>query len=111
MNSPLPAPASDTAVTVAELRALIGKVTLLDVRRPAALERSPRKIPGAEWRDPEQVAAWAAAVTSGRPVVVYCVHGHEVSRFVAGSLRVRGYDVRFLIGGIEAWQKEIGELS
>ena len=39
-----------------------------------------------------------------RPVIVYCVHGHEVSRSVALQLRAAGLDARFLRDGIEGWQ-------
>ena len=35
-------------------------------------------IPGAMRRAPEAVAAWASELEPWRPVVVYCVHGHEV---------------------------------
>jgi Fe-Mn family superoxide dismutase len=37
-------------------------------------------------------------------VVVYCVHGHEVSRATALRLRAAGLDARFLRGGIAAWE-------
>jgi Fe-Mn family superoxide dismutase len=37
-------------------------------------------------------------------VVVYCVHGHEVSRSTAMQLRAAGLRARFLRGGIEGWQ-------
>ena len=34
---------------------------------------------GAVWRDPEHVDRWIVELNWNRPVVVYCVHGHEVS--------------------------------
>jgi carboxylate-amine ligase len=37
-------------------------------------------------------------------VLVYCVHGHAVSRGVLLQLRAAGIDARFLRGGIEGWQ-------
>jgi Fe-Mn family superoxide dismutase len=39
------------------------------------------------------------------PVVVYCVHGHEVSRSIALALNARGIPARYLVGGIEAWRE------
>jgi superoxide dismutase, Fe-Mn family len=38
--------------------------------------------------------------------VVYCVHGHEVSRVTALRLRAAGLDARYLVGGLSAWQAE-----
>jgi Fe-Mn family superoxide dismutase len=77
---------------------------LIDVRRAGAFEQSDVMAPGAEWRDPARVDAWAAELQGGAPVVVYCVHGHEVSRTTAMRLRAAGVDARFLIGGLEGWR-------
>jgi rhodanese-related sulfurtransferase len=79
------------------------EMALLDVRRRPAFEAEPRIIPGAVWRDPEHVAIWADALNRNQPVVVYCVHGHEVSQGVAGHLRAHGFEAAWLEGGIEAW--------
>ncbi|TCO81757.1 rhodanese-related sulfurtransferase [Plasticicumulans lactativorans] len=94
-------------MTPAELRAWqTGAVAhvVFDVRRSATRDRDPVRIPGARWRDPGAVAAWGAEVEAALPVVVYCVHGHEVSQGVARALRERGCDARFLQGGLEAWK-------
>jgi Fe-Mn family superoxide dismutase len=40
----------------------------------------------------------------GKPVIVYCVYGHEVGRATAMRLRAAGVDARFLQGGIDAWK-------
>ena len=37
-----------------------------------------------------------------KPVVVCCVHGLDVGRSTALSLRARGFDARYLAGGIAA---------
>jgi Fe-Mn family superoxide dismutase len=82
---------------------------LIDVRRAAAFQQSDAMLAGAEWRDPAQVEAWAAEVAQssrGLAVIVYCVHGHEVSQTTAARLRVAGVDARFLVGGIEAWRAD-----
>jgi rhodanese-related sulfurtransferase len=36
-------------------------------------------------------------------VLVYCVHGHEVSQTAAALLRAAGFDARHLQGGFEGW--------
>jgi len=77
---------------------------LIDVRRAGVFANAPDLIAGAVWRDPTAVAAWADNIDSARPVLVYCVFGHEVGRSTALALRARGLDAHFLIGGIEAWK-------
>jgi hypothetical protein len=68
-------------------------------------------IAGALRRDPEQVAQWANSLPGGRKVLVYCVHGHEVSQNVAKALKASGLDADFLEGGIEAWKSKAGALD
>jgi Fe-Mn family superoxide dismutase len=80
------------------------RARLIDVRRAGVFELSPSIAAGAQWRDPAQVARWAADLPQDGPVVVYCVHGHEVGRATALRLRAAGVDARFLTGGFDAWQ-------
>ncbi len=61
---------------------------------------------GALRRDPTQVAHWAHALPAGVHVLVYCVHGHEVSQGCASALRELGTNAQFLQGGIEQWQAQ-----
>jgi thiosulfate sulfurtransferase len=84
---------------------------LLDVRRRPAFEADPRMISGAVWRDPHRVDAWAAELMPGAPVVVYCVHGHEVSNGVVDRLRDLGFDAALVEGGIEAWRAAGGAVA
>jgi len=101
-------------LTCAALKALLADrpgVTVIDVRRRPAFEAEPRLIPGAVWRDPEQVAIWAAALNQDQPVVVYCVHGHEVSNGVVDRLRALGFDAALIAGGIEAWKGAGGPVT
>jgi thiosulfate sulfurtransferase len=86
-------------------------IALLDVRRRPAFEAEPRLLPSAVWRDPEQVATWAAELDRHQPVIVYCVHGHEVSQGVADHLREAGFDAAALEGGIEAWKAAGGPVA
>lgn len=80
-----------------------GAILLLDVRKRPAYDESGRRIEGATWRDPFAVDAWVDALPRDRPVVVYCVHGHEVSHGVRDALIERGIDARLIAGGYEAW--------
>jgi len=77
---------------------------LLDVRRQPAFEADPRFAAGATWRDPFAVAEWSRFLPRHRPVVVYCVHGHEISRNACSALRSEGVDARYLEGGLEGWR-------
>ncbi|WP_300653248.1 Fe-Mn family superoxide dismutase [Hydrogenophaga sp.] len=76
---------------------------VLDVRRAGVFEVATTQLPGAAWRDPADVAQWATDLPHDRPVTVYCVYGHEVSRATALRLRAIGVDARYLIGGIDGW--------
>ena len=82
----------------------IGEALLLDVRRAGVYEAAAATIPGADWRDPAAVDAWAGELPLDREVVVYCVYGHEVGRATAMRLRAAGVNARYLAGGIDAWQ-------
>lgn len=77
---------------------------VIDVRRRATLEADTALIAGATWRDPFNVPDWEKYLPRHRPVVLYCVHGHEISRNAADALRAAGVDARYLVGGIEAWR-------
>lgn len=76
---------------------------VVDVRRGPAFDASDRMLVGALRQDPDDVAAWWHALPSGRPVAVYCVHGHDVSQGVAAALRGIGIEAGWLEGGIAAW--------
>ncbi|MES2946241.1 MAG: Fe-Mn family superoxide dismutase [Pseudomonadota bacterium] len=85
--------------------ARIPEVLLLDVRRAGVFEQAKTMLPGASWADPATVSQWAATLPPGREVIVYCVYGHEVGRSTAMQLRAAGVNARFLVGGIDGWQK------
>jgi rhodanese-related sulfurtransferase len=80
---------------------------LLDVRRRPVFEVADSTIPGAIWRDPEELDVWSNELPKGTTTVVYCMHGHGVSQKVAAQLQELGFDARYLEGGIEGW-KEVG---
>jgi rhodanese-related sulfurtransferase len=72
---------------------------LLDVRRQAAFDADDRLIVGALRLAPEDVERGR----KDRPVVAYCVHGHEVSQDAADALRKAGVEASYLEGGIAGW--------
>jgi rhodanese-related sulfurtransferase len=85
---------------------------VIDVRRRAAFVAARETVGGALRRDPEQVAIWASQLPEAAGVVVYCVHGHEVSQKAAAALASTGIDARFLEGGIEeGWKAAAGPLD
>jgi superoxide dismutase, Fe-Mn family len=81
----------------------VTEALVLDVRRAGAFEAAKTMLPGAAWRDPGTVGQWGPQLPADRVVIVYCVHGHEVSRATALRLRALGLQAHFLSGGIEAW--------
>lgn len=101
--------ATDIALNPSQLASLLQQwppPTLVDVRRTPAFERDPMIIPGAIRRKPEDIALWSRELEPWRPVVVYCVYGHEVSQDAANTLLAAGLNVQHLAGGIEDWKKE-----
>jgi rhodanese-related sulfurtransferase len=103
------------AISATELRARIADrrpPLVIDVRRGPAFHASREMVSGALRRDPEEVATWAALLPREVSVVVYCVHGHEVSQKAAAALVQAGVEARFLEGGIEeGWKASGGALD
>jgi rhodanese-related sulfurtransferase len=96
-----------------QLIPLIGTPTcplVIDVRREEAFRSSPTRVAGSIWRDHLAVGGWSRNLPAGRPVVVYCVHGHNVSALAASLLAADGIDVSVLEGGIEAFAAAGGQL-
>ena len=98
-------------ITAAQLRTAFPTALVLDVRRQRAYRESGETVSGALRREPEGVADWADTLPAASEVVVYCVHGHEVSQGVAKALAERGLPASFLEGGIEAWKAKGGPLD
>lgn len=101
----------DFFMSPAELKTLLETPTrarILDVRKRPAFEASGEMIPGAEWRDPFEIDAWMGALDKDMPLVIHCVHGHEVSQNAAKALREAGFEARVLDGGIEGWREAGG---
>jgi len=84
---------------------------VIDVRKSPAFNAASEMIAGALRRDPAHVDAWASELPQASTVVVYCVHGHEVSQGVAQKLRDAGISARYLADGIEeGWKQAGGEV-
>ena len=95
-------------ISVDELKELLDAnavPAVIDVRKPAAFEADTTMLPTAQWRDHTKVGSWMAELDPDKPIVVYCVHGHEVSQGAATELRNRDYQARVLSGGIEGWRE------
>ena len=85
-----------------------GAPIVIDVRRQPAFMASGEMVSGALRRDPEKVGTWAKTLPAASSVVVYCVHGHEVSQKAAAALRELGLNASYLEGGIEEGWKALG---
>lgn len=75
----------------------------IDVRRQEDYLQSAQMIAGASWRDPSRVQDWSQDLDPAKPVLLYCLRGKDIGRSTVLSLRARGFDARYLNGGIEAW--------
>lgn len=84
---------------------------VIDVRRPTAFRDSGYRIAGALRRDPLAVSAWGRTLPPAANVVVYCVHGHEVSQNARQALAEAGIRAQYLEGGIEHWREDGGALE
>lgn len=96
------------SVSPMSLRQSLGAASsplLVDVRRPPAFAQDDSLAAGATWRDPFEVESWHAYLPRHREVVVYCVHGHEVSHNACSALRALGVRASYLEGGIAAWRE------
>ena len=97
----------DFFISTEELRRRIGtgKAPLIyDVRRREVYAESPHILPTARWREHTQTDAWSRDLPRAADMVVYCVHGHNVSQLAAAALREAGLRARVLQGGFEAWR-------
>jgi len=99
--------AGDAVAWSTDLATLAGsadKVRIIDVRRPENLAQATETVAHATWHDPSQLDQWTSELDPSQPVVVCCVHGLDIGRSTAMALRARGFDARYLAGGIEAWR-------
>jgi rhodanese-related sulfurtransferase len=105
----------DTSMSPGELRERLASAAppiVIDVRKAAAFRAAADMISGALRRDPAAVDQWAKTLPRASTVVVYCVHGHEVSQTAARALSAAGIPAWYLEGGIEeGWRGTGGALD
>ena len=97
---------SDT-VTSDELKSMLNEQDpprVIDVRRKADRQSESSMIPGAIWKDPENVETWSNELR-GQEVVIYCVRGGSVSKSTLEKLHEHDIKARYIEGGFEAWKK------
>ena len=60
-------------ITPNDLKLLVEKqsVTVLDVRRANDYDADKVKLPGAEWKNPDQLADWSAKLPKEKDIVIY----------------------------------------
>jgi rhodanese-related sulfurtransferase len=100
-------------ITPNDLKPLVDKqaVTVLDVRRQNDFAADSVTLPGAQWKNPEQLAAWSKTLPKDKEIVIYCARGGSVSNSVLDHLLGQGLKARFIEGGIEAWKAAGGATS
>jgi rhodanese-related sulfurtransferase len=102
-------------VSVSELSKLLAArdrdALVIDVRRTPVFRDSDVMLAGAIRRNPETIADWGPRLRQARDVVVYCVHGHEVSQSAAAALRSQGRNARYLAHGLDGWREAGGALD
>ena len=99
-DTPLP------SVSVEELSAELaksGRIQVLDARPKHYFSRSTDMMQGAIWRDPDRVDEWSKELPAGAPIFVYCAYGYHVGCGVTAVLRERGFDAKYIRGGLAAW--------
>lgn len=102
-----PAASLPRTITAQALRVTLGRHAhplMIDVRRIEAFSKATHLIAGATWRNPFDVLTWCKYLPRHIPIVVYCVHGYEISANVAAALAEEGLNTATLEGGIAAWE-------
>ena len=97
-----------TSISTAELDKELQSDNLpliVDVRKKPVFDSDPKTIANATWQDHETVNDWDIDIQKDKQIVVYCVHGHEVSQNAAQALRDLGLNAVYLQGGIAEWTK------
>jgi len=106
---PFGAPAQEEArISAEELKTVLDgdddrQPLLLDLCLPRDLPRRTDMLAGATMHAPAALPSWVKELPRGRPIVVYCICGFQVSGTAVTELRQRGYDATALVGGITAW--------
>jgi rhodanese-related sulfurtransferase len=84
------------SITAEALYAQLGlphSALIVDVRKTAGFDEIPRLLPDARRGVPDDIANWAGQLPKSRPVVAYCLHGHEVGQGAPTTLGALGFDL------------------
>ena len=87
------------------LRGTAASPLVVDVRPTQAFDAVDWLLVGAIRQDPECLTRWATELPSGRRVVFYCSHGHEISQGVAATLINAGVQAAYLSEGGDGWRE------
>jgi Fe-Mn family superoxide dismutase len=101
-----PSDTSLPSLSIEELSAKLAngdRVQILDARPRHHISRTVDLMEGATWRDPDRVEEWIGELSTDQPVAVHCAYGFHVGCNVARALRERGFDARYVRGGLSAW--------
>ncbi len=101
-----PSDQSLPSLSIEELTARLAKgepVQVVDARPRHHISRNVDLMEGAIWHDPDRVEEWIGELSPDQPVAVYCAYGFHVGCNVAKALRERGFDARYIRGGVSAW--------
>jgi superoxide dismutase, Fe-Mn family len=94
------------SISVEELSAEVARrdrAQVLDARPPHYFSRNTDMMRGAIWRDPARVDEWSKELSPDAPVFVYCAYGFHMGCSVTAALCERGFDAKYLRGGLSAW--------
>ena len=94
------------SVTVEELSAAVtqrDRAQIIDARPAHYFSRYNDMMRGAIWRDPTRVEEWVKELSTEEPVFVYCAYGFHMGCSVTATLCDRGFDAKYLRGGLSAW--------
>jgi Fe-Mn family superoxide dismutase len=94
------------SITVEELSAELAQrdhAQVLDVRPAHYFSRYHDMMKGAIWRDPALIDEWSKELSPSEPVFVHCAYGFHVGCRVAAELCERGFDAKYLLGGLSSW--------
>jgi rhodanese-related sulfurtransferase len=80
-------------------------LSIIDVRRKEDYDAD-KMIPGSVRRDPEKTQEWSKELPKDKEVVIYCVRGGSVSKSVAEQLANSQIPVRYIEGGLAAWEAD-----
>ena len=94
------------SITVEDLSSEIAQrdhAQVLDARPAHYFSRYSDMMKGAIWRDPARIDEWSKELSPNEPVFVYCAYGFHVGCSVTAELCERGFDAKYLRGGLSAW--------